>query len=125
MARLIGSGDTFYITRGGDCEENKQERDKRKRRDNKNSDVDASNSNEKRIQRWFAGTVQRHKYFERFENVRNVEELKGMPDMPEPLIRGSCDGIPKWVDRVGCCGNAVVPQVAEFIGRRIVEAEGA
>lgn len=32
------------------------------------------------------------------------------------------DGIPAWVDRVGGLGNAVVPQVAEWIGRRIVEA---
>lgn len=30
------------------------------------------------------------------------------------------DGIPGRVDRVGACGNAVVPQIAEWIGRRIV-----
>ena len=38
------------------------------------------------------------------------------------LISGDDDGVPNWVDRVRCCGNAVVPQVAELIGRRIVEA---
>ena len=31
-------------------------------------------------------------------------------------------GIPDWVDRVTALGNAVVPQVAEWIGRRILEA---
>ncbi len=30
---------------------------------------------------------------------------------------------PKWMDRIKCCGNAVVPQVAQFIARRIKEIE--
>ena len=33
------------------------------------------------------------------------------------------DGLPGDVHRIRCLGNAVVPQVAEWIGRRIVEAE--
>ena len=33
------------------------------------------------------------------------------------------NGIPDWVDRVVACGNAVVPQIAEWIGRRILAAE--
>lgn len=44
--------------------------------------------------------------------------------VPSPLFRGSRDGIPYWVDRVGACGNAVVPQIAEWIGRRIVASAG-
>jgi DNA (cytosine-5)-methyltransferase 1 len=32
------------------------------------------------------------------------------------------DGIPRWMDRVRVCGNAVVPKVAEWIGRRLMEA---
>lgn len=31
-------------------------------------------------------------------------------------------GVPAWMDRVGALGNAVVPQVAEWLGRRILEA---
>jgi DNA (cytosine-5)-methyltransferase 1 len=41
----------------------------------------------------------------------------------ESSILGSRDGIPDIMDRLKCVGNAVVPQVAEWIGRRIVEAE--
>lgn len=35
----------------------------------------------------------------------------------------SADGIPDQVDRNAALGNAVVPQVAEWIGRRIMEAQ--
>jgi DNA (cytosine-5)-methyltransferase 1 len=37
-------------------------------------------------------------------------------------VRRALDGIPDWVDRMHALGNAVVPQVAEWIGRRILEA---
>lgn len=34
-------------------------------------------------------------------------------------------GFPDWLDRVGACGNAVVPQIPELIGRAILEARAA
>lgn len=37
-----------------------------------------------------------------------------------PSSLGMADGLPGWVDRRRSCGNAVVPQVAELIGRQIV-----
>ena len=39
----------------------------------------------------------------------------------EPILLGIPDGISRRVDRLKCLGNAVVPQVVEWIGRRIKE----
>lgn len=33
------------------------------------------------------------------------------------------DGVPRWMDRTGALGNAVIPDFAEYIGRQIIEAE--
>ena len=42
----------------------------------------------------------------------------------EPNVGRVAHGIPFRVDRIRCLGNAVVPQVAEFIGEIIKEKEG-
>jgi DNA (cytosine-5)-methyltransferase 1 len=57
---------------------------------------------------------------------------RGVPDrdadgllrlVPPPDIQRVADGLPVELDRLRAAGNALVPQIAEFIGRRIVAYE--
>ena len=65
---------------------------------------------------------------ESIREIQNIQPTKRNseyywePLTVEPTIRGMDDGVPDRVDRSRMLGEAVVPQVAEFIGRIIMEA---
>ena len=48
-------------------------------------------------------------------------ERYGLNWVSEPDVGRVADGVPRRVDRLKCLGNAVVPQVAEYVGRLVVE----
>jgi DNA (cytosine-5)-methyltransferase 1 len=56
--------------------------------------------------------------------MRFGEQCRGDHWATEPDVGRVANGVPKRVDRLRGLGNAVVPQVAEWIGRTIVEAAG-
>lgn len=82
-----------------------------------------TNDWDERIQRFCEESLQGQQGFSWCQDVRRIDDLQKRPDIPEPLFRGGRDGLPNWMDRIKCCGNAVVPQVAHFIARRIKEIE--
>lgn len=75
-----------------------------------------------RVQGEWEEPVQGFPAFSWCKDVRRIEDLRGLTYLPEPLIRRNHNGFSSGMDRLKSLGNAVVPQIAEWIGRRIVEA---
>ena len=60
------------------------------------------------------------------ESAKRASKLRQErnPWATEPDVGRVANGVPSRVDRLRCLGNAVVPQVAEWVGRRIYEMIG-
>jgi DNA (cytosine-5)-methyltransferase 1 len=63
------------------------------------------------------GQLRRLKCQSQGETQRDIHWAETEPGYPRMV-----DGIPARLDRITALGNAVVPQVAEWIGRRIIES---
>ena len=48
---------------------------------------------------------------------------EGNPWWTEPDVGRVADGVPSRVDRLAALGNALLPQIAEWVGCRIIEYE--
>jgi DNA (cytosine-5)-methyltransferase 1 len=81
-------------------------------------------SDNKRLQGCGAVTILRQSDLSR-ESVGGFAEWPGRSGLPESRLSRSLHGLPGGVDRVRALGNAIVPQVAELIGRAILASREA
>lgn len=79
-----------------------------------------ADSDRERIERSRVQTLPRFAEFSWCEDLRSVADLRRRSDIPEPLVRTKDDGVSSEVDALG---NAIIPQIAEVIGRMIIEVE--
>jgi DNA (cytosine-5)-methyltransferase 1 len=111
----------------GQASEACPKRDRRFGGINKGTPLDAPDAFGNGIQDYGQGQVFRFPEFSCFEDVRRVEDLRNRPDLPEPLLCRTDDGLSSklhryiWRERIKSLGNAVVPACAEICGRRIIE----
>jgi DNA (cytosine-5)-methyltransferase 1 len=58
------------------------------------------------------------------EAGKSVHDGVGEIWPPEPNVGRVADGVPNRVDRLRALGNAVVPQVAEYVGHQLARMMG-
>lgn len=71
----------------------------------------ASHPGRERIQRQRPQPLQRQPALSRCQDIRSLTDLRGRPDIPEPLIRGMADELPDWQQRLKAVGNGQDPVV--------------
>jgi len=64
--------------------------------------------------------IQEQPAFSWCKDVRRVEDFRNRPDLYPPTLCRKINGIS---NRLDACGNAVVPQIPEIIGKAIMEIE--
>ena len=77
---------------------------------------------EERAERVIKNPVSRVSAFSWCEDVRGPSGFRDRPDLYGSSLCRNYHGIPDGAHRVAALGNAVVPQIPEFIGRAIMDA---
>lgn len=89
--------------------------------------ANASHGNCARLQGWLQAGANREDAGDVFAwlgpAIRPATPFPELDRAGSPVLGRGEDGIPNRVDRMHSIGNAVVPQIPELIGRRIMEAE--
>jgi DNA (cytosine-5)-methyltransferase 1 len=70
----------------------------------------------------FLKKIQEQPEFSWCKDVRRVEDFRERPDLYPPTLCRKINGIS---NRLDACGNAVVPQIPEIIGRAIMKIESS
>lgn len=79
-----------------------------------------ANRDSERIKGFWQKEIQRLPEFSWCKNVRGIEDLQNRPNIPEPLIRRTNNGISRRMDAIG---NAVIPGIIQWIGERMIELD--
>lgn len=75
-----------------------------------------AHTNSDRRKRHFPIKISRQPEYEAWANVRCIEDIAGMPNIPEPLIRGSGNGV---ANRLHGIGNGNPPAVIRELTKNI------
>jgi DNA (cytosine-5)-methyltransferase 1 len=75
-------------------------------------EVFSSDSRSKRIQREQSQEIYKLGIFSWCKDIRGIEDLRNRPDIPEPLLRRTNNGMANYMDRIKSIGNGQVPIVA-------------
>lgn len=66
--------------------------------------------------------IQGFSTLQRLVHSRGITPFDRLPSIRQSGLFRSHNGVPNQMDRVKACGNAVVPQIPELIGRAILES---
>ena len=81
----------------------------------------ANNDSERDGLDWAQETVGQARFFRSDNTRREAANVSRQWWATEPNVGRVADGVPSRVDRLRGLGNAVVPQVAELVGRMVID----